>query len=102
MDRSLGCIWEALAMGKDLAVEKMDVSAFDWRCTHKDFGSPIHAILFGKIREEREGKLHNGNKAFGNLIVDGALGKKSRLALLRMAVENGASPYVAAPTSCNL
>jgi len=96
--RSDKSIWEALAMGKEKAVNNMDTSAFDWRSSHSDFGSPLHAILFGKIRDDKD----DCNEGFGNFIIDNIPAKQARLALLRMAMENDADPYMAAPATCDV
>uniref|UniRef100_A0A7S1WNA5 BTB domain-containing protein n=1 Tax=Alexandrium catenella TaxID=2925 RepID=A0A7S1WNA5_ALECA len=98
-------IWEALAMGKEKALKGVDTSNFDWRSVHPDFGSPLHAVLFGKIRDdtgtESDGSAANGD-GFGDLIGDDVAEKQSRLALLRMAMERGADPDATAPASCDV
>jgi len=97
-------IWEALAMGKEKALQGVDMSNFDWRGLHPDFGSPLHAVLFGKIHDD--GSESDGstaiNDGFGDLIGDDFAEKQSRLALLRLAMERGADPNAAAPFSCNV
>eukprot|EP00811_Abedinium_folium_P036207 NODE_8938_length_1458_cov_6.129226.p1 GENE.NODE_8938_length_1458_cov_6.129226~~NODE_8938_length_1458_cov_6.129226.p1 ORF type:complete len:379 (-),score=107.47 NODE_8938_length_1458_cov_6.129226:184-1320(-) len=98
-------VWEALAMGKERALKGVDTSQFDWRGAHPEFGSPLHAVLFGKIRDdactESDGSAGNGD-GFGDLIGDDVAEKNSRLALLRLAVERGADPDLAAPASCDV
>jgi len=79
-------------MGKEKVVKNMDTSAFDWTSTHQHFGSPLHAILFGRV---------STSGSYPDLISDISKGIRSRLGLLRIAMERGANPYVAAPASCD-
>jgi len=118
-NRWSSCIWVALAMGKDQLVRGLDTSAFNWRGTHQCYGTPLHAILFGKISDDDDsddgssdgdpgsaGGGGTGKKVahdeYGDFIDKGLREKAPRLALLRVAVESGADPYLAAPESCNL
>jgi len=93
-------------MGKEKALKGVDTSNFDWRGLHPDFGSPLHAVLFGKIRDdtgtESDESTANGGDGFGDLIGDDVAEKQSRLLLLRLAMEKGADPNATAPTSCDV
>jgi len=93
-------------MGKEKALKGVDTSNFDWRGLHPDFGSPLHAVLFGKIRDdagtESDESTANGGDGFGDLIGDDVAEKQSRLLLLRMAMEKGADPNATAPASCDV
>jgi len=84
----------------------MTASQIDWRGLHADFGSPLHAVLFGKIRDdagtESDESTTNGGDGFGDLIGDDVAEKQSRLLLLRLAMEKGADPNATAPASCDV
>lgn len=92
-------------MGKESALKGVDTDKFEWRGIHSDFGSPLHAILFGKIRDDASTESEEGTAngdGFGDLIGDDIREKKARLALLRLAMEKGADPDAPAPPSCDV
>lgn len=93
-------------MGKEKALKGVDTSNFDWCGLHPDFGSPLHAVLFGKIRDEAgtessDESTTNGD-GFGDLIGDDISEKQARLMLLRLAMDKGADPDAIAPSSCDV
>jgi len=96
-------IWEALAMGEARALQGADTSSFQWRDMHQDFGSPLHAILFGKISNATGNDASDSvdHVRFGSLISSDSQRRRSRLSLLRMAMESGADPDIPAPPSCD-
>mmetsp|Transcript_99105 Transcript_99105/g.275961 ORF Transcript_99105/g.275961 Transcript_99105/m.275961 type:complete len:389 (-) Transcript_99105:120-1286(-) len=98
------CIWEALAMGEERAVKNMDLGAFDWHSPHPVFGSPLHAILFGKliVSADEESDTNELNNGFDDLINADYSERKSRLSLLRFAMRCGADPHVVAPRQCDV
>lgn len=103
-EAALRCVWEALAMGEERAVKNMDLSAFDWHSAHPVFGSPLHAILFGKliVSADEESDTNELNNGFDDLINADYSERKSRLALLRFAMRCGADPHIVAPKQCDV
>jgi len=98
------CIWEALAMGEERAVKNMDLSAFDWHSSHDTFGSPLHAILFGKliVSHDEESDTNELNNGFDDLINADHAERNARLELLRFAMRSGADPHIVAPKQCDV
>merc|ERR1719195_1325129 len=103
-EAALRCVWEALAMGEERAVKNMDLSAFEWHSSHPVFGSPLHAILFGKliVSADEESDTNELNNGFDDLINADFAERKSRLQLLRFAMRCGADPHVVAPRQCDV
>lgn len=103
------CVFKALAMGEEEVVRSMDLSFFDWTSTHPDFGTPLHAILFGKIsydeehedadKEMEEEKLHVHE--FTDIVSADEACRRARLELLRFAMQHGTDPHMVAPKECN-
>lgn len=91
-------------MGEERAVKNMDLGAFDWHSPHPVFGSPLHAILFGKliVSAEEESDTNELNNGFDDLINADYSERKSRLSLLRFAMRCGADPHVVAPRQCDV
>jgi len=107
VDAAHRCVFKALAMGEEKVVKSMDLSFFDWESTHSDFGTPLHAILFGKIRHEEEGEkgeAEDQNRdcdSFRDIVDADEEEVRARLDLLRFAVQNGANPHAVAPEQCD-
>lgn len=91
-------------MGEERAVKNMDLSAFDWHSSHNVFGSPLHAILFGKliVSADEESDTNELNNGFDDLINADGAERKSRLSLLRYAMRCGADPHIVAPKQCDV
>jgi len=91
-------------MGEERAVKNMDLSAFDWHSSHPVFGSPLHAILFGKliVSADEESDTNELNNGFDDIINADYAERKSRLALLRFAMRCGADPHIVAPKQCDV
>uniref|UniRef100_A0A7S1S1J6 BTB domain-containing protein n=1 Tax=Alexandrium catenella TaxID=2925 RepID=A0A7S1S1J6_ALECA len=91
-------------MGEERAVKNMDMSSFDWNSPHPVFGSPLHAILFGKliVSADEESDTNELNNGFDDLINADYAERKSRLSLLRFAMKCGADPHVVAPRQCDV
>eukprot|EP00928_Gymnodinium_smaydae_P031910 TRINITY_DN23266_c0_g1_i1.p1 TRINITY_DN23266_c0_g1~~TRINITY_DN23266_c0_g1_i1.p1 ORF type:complete len:390 (-),score=99.08 TRINITY_DN23266_c0_g1_i1:23-1192(-) len=106
-------IWEALAMGKEKFLSRVDTSGFNWKATHPHFGSAIHAILFGRIDEkadeaeepdadaEEDEDRKDGLSGYNDIITDPGEHIQQRLRLLQIAMQRGADPYVVAPRTCD-
>eukprot|EP00928_Gymnodinium_smaydae_P054062 TRINITY_DN37901_c0_g1_i1.p1 TRINITY_DN37901_c0_g1~~TRINITY_DN37901_c0_g1_i1.p1 ORF type:complete len:430 (-),score=99.22 TRINITY_DN37901_c0_g1_i1:63-1289(-) len=103
------CVFKALAMGEEDVVRRLDLSFFDWRSTHNDFGTPLHAILFGKISyesaddEEVDKEVEEKYRVheFTDIVSADEANRKARLELVRFAIQNGADPHAVAPKECN-
>jgi hypothetical protein len=104
------CVFKALAMGEEEVVKSMDLSFFDWCSTHPDFGTPLHAILFGKIsyeekedEEEIDKEMEDKYRVheFTDIVSADEANRKSRLELVRFAIQNGGDPHSVAPKECN-
>lgn len=91
-------------MGEERAVKNMDLGSFDWHAAHPVFGSPLHAILFGKliVSADEESDTNELNNGFDDLINADYAERKSRLSLLRFAMRCGADPHVVAPRQCDV
>merc|ERR1719245_23619 len=82
----------------------MDLSSFEWHSSHAMYGSPLHAILFGKliVSADEESDTNELNNGFDDLINADYSERKSRLALLRFAMRCGADPHIVAPKQCDV
>lgn len=90
-------VWEALAMGRADLVEAMDLSMFNWQASHPNFGSPLHAVLFGKTKpfragDDEEAKTIDRAHGWGHLLAPNDHDAESRLALLQFVLDKGADP----------
>lgn len=92
-------VWEALAMGEELLVRATNTASFNWQSTHPHFGSVVHAILFGRIDDGHE-PAEEDIYHYSDIVLATEVGTKQRLNLLKLALEQGASPDLPAPESC--
>lgn len=92
-------VWEALAMGEELLVRATNTASFNWQSTHPHFGSVVHAILFGRIDDGHE-PAEEDIYHYSDIVLATEVGIKQRLNLLKLALEQGASPDLPAPESC--
>lgn len=91
-------------MGEERVVKSMDLGAFNWHSPHPCFGSPLHAILFGKliVSADEESGTNELNNGYDDLINADNAERRSRLSLLRFAMQCGADPHIVAPRQCDV
>jgi len=106
--------FEALAMGEEQLVKTMDLSCFNWCSVHSKFGTPLHAVLFGKIccqgdaadedeecSEEHDEDDHKYSDGYFDIVDACGDEVEARLNLLQFAIQRGANPHLPAPVECD-
>lgn len=96
-------VWEALALGKLGFVEEAELREFDWNAQHQTYGTPLIAILLGKLCKKGDSDSDSDSADEDNILIDFVTNnqaqKQARLDLLKLAIQRGADPNVKAPAS---
>jgi len=95
-------VWEALALGKLGFIEEAELREFDWNAQHQTYGTPLIAILLGKLCKKGDSDSDSDSDDDSILIdfvTNNQAQKQARLDLLKLAVQRGADPNVKAPAS---
>mmetsp|Transcript_28749 Transcript_28749/g.66976 ORF Transcript_28749/g.66976 Transcript_28749/m.66976 type:complete len:397 (+) Transcript_28749:112-1302(+) len=96
-------VWEALALGKLGFIEEAELREFDWNAQHQTYGTPLIAILLGKLCKKGDSDSDSDSADEDNILIDFVTNnqaqKQARLDLLKLAVQRGADPNVKAPAS---
>jgi len=100
---STSWVWEALALGKLGFVEEAELREFDWNAQHQTYGTPLIAILLGKLCKKGDSDSDSDSADEDNILIDFVTNnqaqKQARLDLLKLAIQRGADPNVKAPAS---
>lgn len=96
-------VWEALALGKLGFVEEAELKEFDWNAQHQTYGTPLIAILLGKLCKKGDSDSDSDSADEDNILIDFVTNnqaqKQARLDLLKLAIQRGADPNMKAPPS---
>mmetsp|Transcript_150592 Transcript_150592/g.419733 ORF Transcript_150592/g.419733 Transcript_150592/m.419733 type:complete len:391 (+) Transcript_150592:99-1271(+) len=96
-------VWEALALGKLGFIEEAELREFDWNAQHQTYGTPLIAILLGKLCKKGDSDSDSDSADEDNILIDFVTNnqaqKQARLDLLKLAVQRGADPNIKAPAS---
>mmetsp|Transcript_57311 Transcript_57311/g.114836 ORF Transcript_57311/g.114836 Transcript_57311/m.114836 type:complete len:396 (-) Transcript_57311:61-1248(-) len=96
-------VWESLALGKLGFIDVAELRDFDWNAQHQTYGTPLIAILLGKLCKKGDSDSDSDSADEDNILIDFVTNnqaqKQARLDLLKLAVQRGADPNVKAPQS---
>ena len=74
-------IWDLLALGEANLLVDAHLGNFDWNGTHHDYGTPLVAVIFGKL-----------DRPCGDLVCSTEAQAQERLRLLKWVFERGSDP----------
>lgn len=90
-------------MGKLGFIDVAELRDFDWNAQHQTYGTPLIAILLGKLCKKGDSDSDSDSADEDNILIDFVTNnqaqKQARLDLLKLAVQRGADPNVKAPQS---